>query len=77
VHDPLGDALAIEVADLLEELVILERGRPAVADRALVLVVRDRVALAVGRRAAVVSHGFSLGSWPGSGIADPLGVGDR
>ena len=60
MHDPLGDALAIEVADLLEELVVLERRRPAVADRALILVVRDGVALAVGQRAAVVSHGLSV-----------------
>jgi len=61
VHDALGDALAIEVADLLEELVVLERRRPALADRALVLVVRDRVALAVGEGAAVVSHDVSCG----------------
>jgi len=74
VHDPLGDALAIEVADLLEELVVLERRRPAVADRALILVVRDRVALAVGQRAAVVSHGLSVGRGRGSG-ADPLDSG--
>jgi hypothetical protein len=31
VDDALGDALAIEVADLLEELVVLERRRPTVA----------------------------------------------
>jgi hypothetical protein len=48
VHDPLGNALAIEVADLLEELVVPEGGWSSVPDRALVLVVRDRVALAVG-----------------------------
>ena len=47
VNDPLRDALAIEVADLLEELIVLERRRPARADAALVLVVVDGVALAV------------------------------
>ena len=64
MDDALGNALAIEVTDLLEELVVLERGRSAVADRALVLVVADGVTLAVGQRAAVVSHGLSVGSWP-------------
>ena len=49
VDDALGDALAVEVADLLEELVVLQRRRPAGADGALVLVVVDRVALAVGQ----------------------------
>jgi hypothetical protein len=67
VHDTLGDALAIEVADLLEELVVLERGRPTVADGALVLVVADGVTLAVGQRAAVVSHGSPFGRGRGSG----------
>ena len=60
MHDALGDALAIEVADLLEELVVLEGGGAAVANGALVLVIRDGVALAVGEGAAVVSHGVSL-----------------
>jgi hypothetical protein len=35
VHDPLRDALAVEVADLLEEVIVLERRRAAAADRAL------------------------------------------
>jgi hypothetical protein len=29
MDDPLGDPLTVEVADLLEEVVVLERGRPA------------------------------------------------
>jgi hypothetical protein len=80
VHDALRDALAIEVADLLEELVVLEGGGAAVADRARVLVVRDRVALAVGQRAAVVSDGVSVLVVAGIPLvagADPLGGGER
>src|SRR5690606_34969170 len=45
VHHPLRNPLPVEVADLLDEVVILERGRPARANRALVLVVINRVAL--------------------------------
>ncbi len=64
VDDPLGDPLAVEVAHLLEEVVVLERGRAAGADRAQVLVVVDRMALTGGeglvlvlwRRVAVVAH---------------------
>ena len=87
VHDALGDALAIDVADLLEELVVLERRRAAVADRALVLVVRDRVALAVGQRAdgrqpwclpgVVAGDPAGGGGDPAGGGGDPLGVGDH
>ena len=54
VDDPLRDALAVEVADLLEEVVVLERRRAARTDRALVLVVVDRVALPVGEHGTVV-----------------------
>jgi hypothetical protein len=49
VDDALGDALAVEVADLLDEVVVLERPRPAVADRAHVLIVLNRVALSCGQ----------------------------
>ena len=45
VDDALGDPLAVEVADLLEEVVVLERRRPATAHRPLVLVVDDGMAL--------------------------------
>ena len=47
VDDPLGDALAVEVGDLLQEVVVLQDRRAALANRAVVLVVVDRVALAV------------------------------
>lgn len=43
VHDTLGDALPVEVADLLQELVVLQRGGAPGTDRALVLVVVDRM----------------------------------
>ena len=46
-------ALAVEVADLLEEVVVLQRGGPAAADRALLLVVVDRVPLARGQHGLV------------------------
>ncbi len=60
VHHTLGDALAVEVADLLQELVVLQRGGAAGADRALVLVVVDGVPLAVGEHLAVVARGGPL-----------------
>jgi hypothetical protein len=53
VHDALRDALPVEVADLLEELVVLQGRRAACAHRPLVLVVVDRVALTVGQDRAV------------------------
>jgi len=56
VHHPLGHALAVEVADLLQELVVLQGGRTAGADRALVLVVVDGVALTVGQDGALLGH---------------------
>src|SRR3712207_1514285 len=49
VHHALRDPLPVEVADLLEELVVLQRGRAAGTHRALVLVVVDRVALTIGQ----------------------------
>jgi hypothetical protein len=60
VDDALRDPLAVEVGHLLEELVVLERGRAALADRPLVLVVVDRMALAVGQDPAVVALGGPL-----------------
>jgi len=35
MDDALGDALAVEVADLLEEVIVLECRRTAAANRAL------------------------------------------
>src|SRR3954471_28682 len=49
VHHALGDALAVEVGDLLEELIVLQRSRAAAADGALGLVVGDRMALPIGQ----------------------------
>ena len=42
MHDALRDALAVEMGDLLDELVVLERRGTALADRAGRLVVADR-----------------------------------
>ncbi len=58
MHHALRDALAVEVADLLEELVVLERRRSARPDRALVLVVVDRMPLTVGQNALLVNRGL-------------------
>src|SRR5690606_34387205 len=55
MDDAFRNAFAVEVADLLEELVVFEGRRPARADGALLLVVVDRVALTVGKR-AVFAH---------------------
>jgi hypothetical protein len=49
MHDPLGNPLAVEVGDLLEEMVVLQRGRAAAADGALGLVVDDRMPLPIGQ----------------------------
>ena len=49
VHDALRDPLAVEMGDLLQEVVVLQDRRAAVADRAVVLVVVDRVPLAGGQ----------------------------
>ncbi len=54
VDDALGNPLAVEVADLLEEVVVLEGRRASVTDRPLVLVVVDGVALARRQVTAVV-----------------------
>ena len=45
MHDPLGNALVVEMEDLLAEMEIFERGRPAPADAQRILVVGDRRAL--------------------------------
>ena len=42
MHDPLGDALAVEMRVLFEELTILQQQRPARAGGQAVLVVGDR-----------------------------------
>jgi hypothetical protein len=60
VDNALRDALAVEVADLLEELVVLEGRGTAVADRARVLVVVDLMTLTVGQDLAVVTVGGRL-----------------
>jgi hypothetical protein len=49
VHDPLGDALVIEMEDLFAEVEVFEGGRPALAEFQAVLVVGDRDAL-LGRQ---------------------------
>jgi hypothetical protein len=74
MHDALGDSLAVEVADLLEELVVLERRRPAIADRALVLVVVDRMSLARREDVAVVPFGGRLARHVGHVVSSRSGA---
>src|SRR5690606_40221772 len=49
MHHALGNPLAVEVADLFEEVVVLQRGRAAASHRPLRLVVADGMTLAVGQ----------------------------
>src|SRR5690606_6819548 len=49
VHDPLGDALVIEVEDLLAEMEVFEQGRAAQAELEGVLIVGDWGALLGGQ----------------------------
>ena len=60
MDDALGDALAVEMGDLFQELVVLQRGRTAAADGALRLVVGDRMPLPV-RQNTVGRSGRCLG----------------
>ena len=53
VDDALGDALVVEVEDLLAEVEVLEQRRAALADAQRVLVVGDRHALLGGQRSDV------------------------
>ncbi len=45
MHDALGNALVVEVEDLLAEMKVLDQRRTARADLQRVLIVRDRSAL--------------------------------
>ena len=49
MHDPLGNALVVEMENLLAEMEVLDQRRPARADLERVLVVRDRAALRRGQ----------------------------
>jgi hypothetical protein len=59
VDDALGDALSIEMRDLFEEVIVLQRGGSTAPDGALRLVVHDRMALPVGQ--LHISASFSCG----------------
>src|SRR5713226_371401 len=55
VNDSFWNPLAVEMRDLLQEVVVLEDSRPTIADGAVVLVIVDRVALAGGQARTLVS----------------------
>ena len=68
VHDALGNALVVEVGDLLAKDEVLEQRRPAQAGLERVLVVGDRHALVGGEHAAarVDTHAVERAGCPGS-----------
>jgi predicted metal-dependent phosphoesterase TrpH len=53
VHDALRDPLAVEMGELLDEVIVLQGRGAARADGPLVLVVVDRVTLTVGENRPV------------------------
>ena len=67
VDDPLGDALVVEVEDLLAEVEVLQQRRPARPDPQRVLVVGDRHALLGGQRERAVGRLVRLAAGPGGG----------
>lgn len=60
MHHALGNALAVEMGELLDEGIVFQRGRPAFADRTQALVILDRMALPRGECFALISHGLPL-----------------
>jgi hypothetical protein len=56
VHRPLGNALAVLVGELLEQLIILQQDRAARTGGDRVLVIRDRIAASGGER-GFIGHG--------------------
>ena len=56
MDDPLGDALVVEVEDLLAEVEVFQQRRAAGADPERVLVVRDRDALLRGQHGHVAAR---------------------
>ena len=66
MDDPLRDALPVEMGDLFDEVVVLQRGRTPFADRADTLVIHDRMTLA-GRQPRLLT--FDLVRFGRSGVA--------
>ena len=71
VDDPLGDALVVEVEDLLAEVEVLEQRRAALADPQRVLVVGDRDAL-LRRQPRPVRRRGLVGLAAGADLVDEL-----
>ncbi len=70
VHDPLGDALMIEMKELFAKMKVLERGRTARADLQRILVVGNRDTLLGGQHGDVAAGDLmrlTAGPWQ-----DPL-----
>ncbi len=56
MHDALRDALAVEMGNLFDELIVFQRSRAALAYAAQALVVTDRVPLTGCECFLFVSH---------------------
>ena len=72
VDHPLGDALVVEVEDLLPEVEVLEQRRAPLADPQRVLVVGDRDALLGGQRGPSAVGGL-VGLAAGADVVDQIG----
>jgi hypothetical protein len=70
VHHPLGNALVVEVEDLLPEMEVLQYTRSALAGPQGVLVLRDHDAL-LGRQPGRVPHRYLVNLAAGAAL-DPL-----
>jgi hypothetical protein len=79
VHRPLGNALAVLVGELLEQLIILQQDRAARTGGDRVLVIRDRIAASGGERGFIghgarpsgVARDVCSGSHRGAGEIEP------
>ncbi len=58
MDDALGNALMVEMEDLLAEMKILDQGRPARTDLERILVIRDRTALGGGQHRDIATGGL-------------------
>ena len=58
VHDPLGDAFVIEVADLLAQVMVLQQRRPTPTHPQRVIAVPQPRAVGRGQELALLAHGF-------------------
>ncbi len=75
MHHALGDPLAVEMCDLFDELIVLERRRAAFADRPGRLVVPHRMALAGCEDMVLVAHEVLRCSVGANGVRKGVAIG--